>query len=153
MRFRLSVALLTAALCAGLLAGCGGVSKAEYEKDVQRIGNKAEKDFEALESGQPTAKDLEQAEKALDETADELDDVTPPDDVQKLHDDLVDTLHDAAELMGQMGPVLDKAMKDPANADQDELAKLSKEFEDVDQRMTKIQKGYADKKYDVGLGD
>jgi hypothetical protein len=148
---RSPLAIAGVALCAGLLAGCGGVSKADYEKDVRAVGKKVEKDFDKLSSGQPSTKDLENAEGALDKAADDIDAVEAPAEVEDLHEDLVAVLHDAGDLMGEMAPLLEQATKDPANADQEKLAKVSEDFSKIDKRMKDVQKGYKDKGYDIGL--
>ncbi|MCW2926309.1 MAG: hypothetical protein JWM86_277 [Thermoleophilia bacterium] len=151
---RLLAAIVALVACAALLAGCGGPSKKEYEKDVRSVGNSVEKDIKALDSGTPTAKDLDSAQKSLDDAADELDDIDAPDDVSKLHDDLVDTLHDTSDLLGKMGPLMDKATKDPTSLGADEmkdLQKITTDFAAIEKRMKKIEKGYKDKDYSIGL--
>jgi hypothetical protein len=151
---RLLVALAIAVLSAALLAGCGGVSKAEYEKDVEKLGKEVEKDLDKLDSGTPTAKDLETAEATLNKAADGLEDIEAPSDVEKLHEDLIDTLRDTAKLMDEMAPLMEKAAKDPTSLGEKELAQMNEittKFGDIEKRMAKIQAGYAKKKYDVGL--
>lgn len=151
---RLLVAIAIALLSAALLAGCGGVSKAEYEKEVEKIGTKVEKDLNKLDSGQPTSKDLVTAEKSLNDAADDLEDVEAPSDVEKLHDDLVDTLRDTAKLMDEMAPLMEKAAKDPTSLGAKELEQMNgitTKFGDIEKRMAKIEAGYKKKKYKVGL--
>lgn len=151
---RLLVALAIAVLGAALFAGCGGVSKADYEKDVAKLGEKVEKDLDKLDSGTPTADDLKKAKTTLDDAADGLEDIDAPKDVEKLHDDLIETLRDTAKLMDEMAPLMEKASKDPTSLGEKDLAKMNEittKFGDIEKRMSKIQAGYAKKKYDVGL--
>ncbi len=151
---RLLVAIAIALLSAALLAGCGGVSKADYEKDVKQVATKVEKDLDKLDSGTPTAKDLETAQKTLETAADDLDDIEAPSDVEDLHDDLVDTLNDTAKLMDEMAPLMEKASKDPTSLGEKELEQMNDittKFGDIEKRMSKIEAGYKKKKYSVGL--
>jgi predicted nucleic acid-binding Zn-ribbon protein len=151
---RLLVAIAIALLSAALLAGCGGVSKADYEKDVKKVATKVEKDLDKLDSGTPTAKDLDTAQKTLESAADDLEDIDPPSEVEDLHDDLVETLNDTAKLMDKMAPLMDKASKDPTSLGEKELEQMNEittEFGDIEKRMSKIEAGYKKKKYSVGL--
>lgn len=151
---RLLLAIAIAVLSAALLAGCGGVSKADYEKDVRKVGTEVEKDLDKLDSGTPTAKDLDTAKDSLEKAADDLEDIEAPSDVEKLHDDLVDTLRDTADLLDEMAPLMEKASKDPASLGEKEMKQMNDittKFGAIEKRMSKIEKGYKDKKYDVGL--
>lgn len=152
---RLLAAITIALLSAALLAGCGGVSKDEYEKSVEKVGADVEKDLDKLDSGQPTAKDLDTARESLESGADDLEEIEAPSEVEGLHEDLVSTLRDTADLMDRMAPLMEKAAEDPANLGEKELEQMqgiTTEFADIEKRMAKIDKGYAKKKYEVGLG-
>lgn len=151
---RLLVAIAIALLSAALLAGCGGVSKSEYEKDVKKVASKVEKDLDKLDSGTPTAKDLETAKGTLEDAADDLEDIEAPSEVEDLHDDLVKTLDDTADLMDDMAPLMEKASKDPTSLGEKELEDMNEittKFGDIEKRMAKIEAGYKKKKYSVGL--
>ena len=146
--------LLTAILAAALLAGCGEPSKADYEKDIEKVGNKVEKDLDALDSGQPTPATLTKATKSLNAAADEIEEITPPSEVEDLHDDLVSALRDTADLLGRMAPLMKMATEDPSKLGEDDLSKMTKISEDftkIEARMKKVEKGFEDKKYDIGL--
>lgn len=151
---RLLVAIATALLSAALFAGCGGVSKADYEKEVKQVAAEVEKDLDKLDSGTPTAKDLDTAEDSLNSAADELEDIEAPSEVEGLHEDLVSTLRGTAKLMDRMGPLMEKASKDPTSLGEEELGKMNEitgEFGEIEKRMAKIEAGYKKKKYSVGL--
>ncbi len=151
---RLLVAIAIALLSAALLAGCGEVSKADYEKDVKKVATKVEKDLDKLDSGTPTAKDLDTAKNSLETAAEDLEDIEAPSEVEDLHEDLVSTLRDTGKLMDRMAPLMEKASKDPTSLGEDELEKMNEitdDFGDIEKRMAKIEAGYDKKKYSVGL--
>lgn len=141
---------------AALLAGCGGTSKEEYEKEVRGIGKDVSKEMDSFGDGQPQSSDLEDAEKTLDTAADKLDDVTPPDEVKDLHEDLIQALRDGGDSLGKMAPILDKATDDPTSLSEEDTEKmndLGKDVQKLSERMEKITKGFKDKDYDLGLED
>ena len=142
---RTTLPILASLLCTLLLAGCGEPSKKDYEKEMTAIGEKADKDMKQLEGGQPTEKDIKEAGDTLEQVADDFEDVTPPSEVEDLHDDLVKTVRDLAGSMDQM----DEMIKDPANADPKDMEKLQKASE----RLDKITKGYKKKGYDIGIDE
>lgn len=149
---RLLVTLVAALTCAALIAGCGGTSKAEYEKEVNSLAKSIEKDTKALQSGTPDAKAMESAQKSLDKAADELDDIDPPSEVEKYHDDLVDVLHDTSDLLGKMGPLMTKAIKDPTKIGADEQKEMQgyiEDFSKLEKRMKKIDAGFKKEKYKI----
>lgn len=151
---RLLVAIATALLSAALLAGCGGVSKAEYEKEVKAVATKVEKDLDKLDSGTPTAKDLDTAQSTLETAADDLEDIEAPSEVEELHDDLIKTLRDTGELMDKMAPLMEKASEDPTSLGEKELEQMNEittDFGAIEKRMAKIEAGYKKQKYSVGL--
>lgn len=90
-------AVATALAAVALVApGCGGTSKEEYEKEIDRIGTTLDEQSTQIErdlqtsGGLPNAADdVEKGADALDEAADDLDDVDPPDDAQEAHERIV----------------------------------------------------------------
>jgi outer membrane murein-binding lipoprotein Lpp len=151
-RPRAILALFAVLVAALLAAGCGGeLTKSEYQSKVSSVGSGVQDDMEAFTNAEkPTKGDLEKAEGALHSAADELDDIDPPSEVAKLHDQLVDVLDDTADLFGEMAPLLGKASSDPSKMDKADLAKMSSvtsEFSKIQGRMEKVQEGYADKGY------
>jgi outer membrane murein-binding lipoprotein Lpp len=125
---RITVAILATILSALLVAGCGGTSKADYEKEV----------------------------KALDSAVTKLEDIDPPSEVKDLHDDMVSALRDTSELFDRIAPLMKQATEDPASLGEDDVATMTaiqEDFGKLEARMTKVEKGFKKKKYDVGLGD
>jgi len=152
---RLLLFMAAALISAALLAGCGGPTKSEYQKEMKKISVKAEKDIDKLTSGsQPSAKDIEQAQKTLDQAADDVDDITPPSDVKDLHNDLVKVLHDTADLMGELGPIMELSQKDPSKVTEAEIKKMNSvtdKFGKIQKEMTRITKAYKKKNYNIGF--
>lgn len=151
--------LLLAALllCAALLVGCGGgLSKAEYEAEVKKIGNAVEDDIDSLDSGEPNPEDIETAQNSIEKAADDISELEPPTEVEKLHADLVSALRDTAKLLGRLGPLMEQANKDPQSMGEDEMAKMNEitaDFGKIQERMNRVTEGYAKKDYDIGLGE
>jgi len=125
------LALVTAALIA---AGCGGgMSKSEYEKEVNKIGDRVEKKFDAVEEV-PTQDDIKSAQKAIDTAVSDLEDLDPPSEISDLHDDLIDTIKSMNGVLDRMAPLMEdatKAMKDPTSVDQDAMTELQTKMEKV----------------------
>lgn len=153
---RLPLTIAVAVLSAALLAGCGGPSKADYEKEVRAIGADVEKEIDKLDSGAPTPETLEKATKTIDKAADDIDEIEPPSDVEKLHDDLVSTLHDTADLLGRLAPLMEQATTDPesmGDEEREQMEKITTDFEAIEKEMDRVTKGYEKRDYDIGLGD
>lgn len=153
---RLLTMLVASVALAALVAGCGGPSKAEYEREVKKIGNQVEADIDKLDSGQPSPKDIETAQESIEEAADEIEELDAPEEVEKLHDDLVAALNDTAELLGRLGPLMEKASKDPQSMGEDEMSQMNEitaDFGKIQEEMNRITEGYEKKQYDVGLGE
>ncbi len=96
-----------------LAAGCGGggggggtqLTKAQYEQQLQSVGQSIDASFEELtQSFQGDSPSFDKAadqiaviQDQMRQQADELDDVTPPDDVQAEHDKMVEGLRGFAD--------------------------------------------------------
>ena len=88
------------ALCLALLAlvvpGCGGDSKEDYEKEIDKVGQTLDeqfteigRDIQASGGLKNAAPEVEKGADALDDAAAELKDIDPPDDAEKAHDKIV----------------------------------------------------------------
>ncbi len=101
-----------------LLAACGGTSKTEYKTKVSSILIKADKAGEKLFGQQqpPDGKTVLKTSAHVKDLADDMDAITPPDDVAKLHKRAVGDLNDIAEALEKMAPMLDQISKNPAKA-------------------------------------
>ena len=84
------------AVLALVAAGCGGTSKEEYEEQIDEIGTELDRQFtgigrEIQGSGslRKAAPEVDNGAEALDEAADDLEDVEPPDDAQAAHNKIV----------------------------------------------------------------
>lgn len=153
---RLLLMIAVALMGAALLAGCGGPSKKEYEKEVRAIGADVEEEIDKLGEGAPTPDTLERATSTLEGAADDIEDVEPPSEVEELHDDLVTTLRDTADLLGRLGPLMEQASKDPSSLGEKERAQMEEitsDFEAIEKEMDRITKGYEKRDYDIGLGE
>lgn len=150
-----STAALVAIMALTLfVAGCGETSKADYEQQIQKIGKTVNEDLDKLDSGTPDEKQINAAVKSLEQAADDIEAVDPPSEVKSLHEDLVTTLNDTADLLSQMAPIMKIAATDPTKLGQkdiDKMTKITSDFEDIQKRMAKIEAGFKKKKYDVGL--
>lgn len=158
MKFtRLLVAALAAVLCAALLAGCGGgPTKAGYEKEMRKVSKRAEKQLDTLQEGTPTAKDVEKAQKTLEDAADDVADIEPPSEVKDLHKDLEKVLRDTAGLMGELKPLLalqKKDQKDITAEESRQMQEVPEKFAKVQKEMARVTSGYAKKKYKIGFDE
>ena len=97
-----------------VLAGCGGggrLTKAAYEQKLQKAGRELSTSLRQL--SRSNSKDefkhgVDTVEKALNDAADELDGITPPQDVQGANDRLVDGLRRLAHDFGEAKAAADK---------------------------------------------
>jgi hypothetical protein len=115
------VLLLLAALSLALAAGCGGdegLSKADYEQEVRSAGDRLESAFTKLaESGQGAAGQgsvdevtgtIKEAQDELRASADDLDGIDPPEDVQQEHARLVGGLRALADDLDELRKAIDE---------------------------------------------
>ena len=150
MRVRALILVVTAAL-----AGCGGddddraavyedavdayfsveePATDEYERESEEAGDLGE--FAAiLEQG------LEGSERRFEDFRDEAD---PPDEIADVHADLVDTVSEELRLGGLI-------VRAARAGDEDELARLEAEDEEVVERFDELQRRFDDAGYDVEL--
>jgi beta-phosphoglucomutase-like phosphatase (HAD superfamily) len=99
-----------------LLSACGGMSKKEYEKEVNKIGAQVSKDLEGIQGGQPSEAEIKKAKTALNTAADDLDDLDPPKDAEKGHEALVKGVRGLSELVEKLGKAMALAEKNPTEA-------------------------------------
>jgi len=90
------------AICAAVAAACGGddmLSKAEYEDQVRTAYAEVQEAFARtnVPSLEELASRVEDAQEALRDAADELEDVRPPEDVVAEHADIVEGLRAYAD--------------------------------------------------------
>jgi predicted small secreted protein len=122
---RLIVLLAAASL---VLAGCGGggsgsksaakpLTKAEYKAKLEEIAKEvgAKLKANASSSTKPTKQDLAAAKQAINGFADELENVAPPAEVAKAHQDLIVAMHRLANDLAGIFKQVDKA-KDATGA-------------------------------------
>jgi outer membrane murein-binding lipoprotein Lpp len=109
---RLLTAVVTAAAVA--LAGCGSsgpLSKAQYEQRLQKSGRELAAALAQLSrsnSRDEFKSGVDGVEKALNDTADNLDGITPPDDVQSANARLVDGFRKLAKDFEQVKAAADE---------------------------------------------
>jgi hypothetical protein len=152
---RLLVVALVAVLCAALLAACGSEpTKADYQKQMKKASATAQGELDKLESGATSEKDVDKAQAALEQAADDVADIDPPSEVKDLHADLEDVLRDSAKQMGKIKPLLPLSKKDPKTLTPDEKKKMedvTKGFAKVQKEMARVTAGYDKKKYKIGF--
>lgn len=124
-----SVALLAVVFAMSMLvAACGGEpTKDSYEHDVARIGRSVDRSIDELsppDGRAPTAGDVRKLSTDLDEAADRLDEITPPQEVTKAHEQMLRGMRGVADAFSRLGTSLDKA------GDDNERATLFVEFLD-----------------------
>lgn len=154
MRLRLTALITLIAATALLAAACGGpLSKAEYEKQVEKIGKKAEKQLDKVIGGTsdkpPTESDLKEAQKVFEDTADELEGLNPPKEVAKPHDQLVKGMRELGETFGKLAKDVGKAKTDEERANVFLKSATDKEAQKAFEDLTKAQEAFAKKGYTV----
>lgn len=164
MKYRITTVVAALLVAAFVAAGCGSeMSKGEYEKSVNKIAAKVEKQFDSFDSEVPTQKDIDDAQGAIDTAVEDLDDLDPPSEVKDLHEDMVKTIRGMSDVLDRMAPLLKKAMtamKDPASVDEAEMTKLQGEMEEIGKdaeaatkKMEKISKAFKKKGYDIDIDE
>ncbi len=109
-------ALLAFALTA---AGCGEMSKAEYQREVEKVGRTAEKGLGQISQAgnqDPDPAEFKAAAASLRKAANDLEDITPPEEVRQPHNDMIDGIRSLADLMDELAVELPTIKKDPASA-------------------------------------
>jgi hypothetical protein len=136
--------------CASLVAACGAVSKSEYQKQVKKIMDRVEKDGnKVFSASEPKESDFKKAEKIMNEAADDLEDITPPDDVKTLHEHMVDDIRTLADAMPKFGAAMVKLRKNPQDQEKiiNDLQKDQKKLEKATDRLDKTRKEFVKKGY------
>lgn len=113
-------AFVFAAAVVLMASACGGESrltKAEYERRVNQIGQQLtdtlERTFSAPEFQNPSslkqaADVLRQGQNDMEDAADRLDDVTAPEEIQSIHDRFVKGIRDFAKDFGRFAEATEK---------------------------------------------
>jgi hypothetical protein len=102
------LAIAAVAILAVAAAGCGGgggepLSKAEYTQQLNEIGTSLDSSSQALgdafqaEDAGKAADQVSAMQTQIRKLADQLDDITPPEDVADAHQDLIDGLRGMAD--------------------------------------------------------
>ena len=103
-----TLAIAAVAILAVAAAGCGGgggepLSKAEYTQQLNEIGTSLDSSsqalgdaFQAADAGK-AADQVSAMQTQIRKLADQLDDITPPEDVADPHQDLIDGLRGMAD--------------------------------------------------------
>jgi len=102
------LAIAAVAILAVAAAGCGGgggepLSKADYEQQLNEIGTSLDSSSQALgdafqaEDVDKAAEQIGTMQADIRKLADQLDDITPPEDVADPHQDLIDGLRGMAD--------------------------------------------------------
>lgn len=151
---RFLIALANCGLAALVVAGCGGPSKGEYERDMQKIGAAIEDDLGSFRDEQPSEEALADATGTLEEAADDIAKVEAPDDVEQLHAELEEAVRASGDIVGRIAPLMDEATRDPAAMSPGDSAKfeeLAEEFGELAADMERITSGFEERGYDIGI--
>ena len=142
---------LAASVVALAIAGCGGDDKEDYVKEFNKVGNTLEKTLTSLGTDLTGSTDpkqiagkLDEGAKALEDAADELDGIEPPDDAEKAHDKIVSGVKD-------LSATFEKGASEAKSGD---LTKLVKTFSSIQgsqgaSKIQEAQKELRDKGYKV----
>lgn len=151
--------LLLACLSAlALVAGCGGggggdgLSKEDYERQMQALqaklsstGDELSSAFEDTTDIDAMTEGLRQAADLLDEASEGLADISPPDDVADAHQTMVDKSASAADRIREFADAI-------ASAPLAELQSKLQEFQEIEE-FTELQEAVDEiegKGYDIG---
>jgi predicted nuclease with TOPRIM domain len=148
---------LVAAAVVALAAGCGGggserLSKSEYEQKIKAEGSQLKTAFSAVDLTNPanmrelTTK-ITSLQQELEQSADDIEALKPPEDAEAANAKLADTLHKAAVKFGEL--------KRAAEAlDQQRIQQLTQEVGTVLQKGRAATDELKAKGYDIGaLGE
>lgn len=104
---RIAAALVAVLVAGGLLAGCGGDSKADYAQEVEDILNPLGEDLSELgttvsgaTSTEAIAEGVGNAEEDLDQAASDLEGLDVPDGVEQVNADLVAAIQGFSDDLG-----------------------------------------------------
>ena len=142
-----------------VVAGCGGgggggggggsTSKAEYQQQMQTLGQELSASFSSLSSAKPTdlkssAALFDQVGDALDQAGDKLAEIEPPSEVADAHQKLVDGAHQAADEFHQLTDRIKNAKPSELPQLLDQLnAQNLKGFKKLQQAVNELKaKGY-----------
>jgi hypothetical protein len=107
-------------LFAGLVAGCGGSQRVEYERDLAKVGKVVDDALAKLPQDESTTigpEQVTQLAESLREAADQLADLDPPDDAKRPQARLEKGLRGIADSFDQLASDLQKADSDEQKAD------------------------------------
>lgn len=149
----LAVSRLLLVVSVAFLAGCGGggdqLSKQDYQQELDGARTELEASFEELgtelqkaasDSGSldQAAEQVGQIQDDLRSTADDLDDTTPPEEVEQANDDLVEGLRTLADDLdsfkeavesGDLGKIRDEAGNLEGLESGKQISEAAEEFE------------------------
>jgi hypothetical protein len=127
-----------AAVLAAISAGCGEMSKADYEKEILAITDDVQREAGTAgrEIGSHTAseEDTRKSREALEDAAAKLEDIDPPSDVKGAHEDLTEGVKGVAKMLGRVERDGDELRKDPKLA-----TEMVEEFTGEDSPMKRIE--------------
>src|SRR5688572_21989473 len=98
---RMIVLTMLLALAALVASGCmgGRLSKDEYQKELDKIGKTLDKQGKIFcDPGSLSDKTFEEAADSLDGASEDLDELSPPENIEESHDEMVEALAESADL-------------------------------------------------------
>lgn len=117
--FRIAATLCALVLATLVASGCGEDPKVAYQRDLRAVGARIERALKQLPSGQQTvsARDIRALSEALDEAADDLDDIDAPENVADAQRRFVRGLRGASAAYADLARELAAADTDAERAD------------------------------------
>lgn len=149
--FRFPLAIAATLACSALLLACGGASKEEYERQMQRVNARIEADIEQVSAGEPSVQALDSAIASIEQAARDMERIEPPSEVEQLHEDFVDAARETAQLLERLRPLMEKVTSG-ARLDAEEMQQFEEfqaEFARLDERTEEIVSGFEERGYDI----
>lgn len=150
--FRKLAAVGCVVVVAVLVLGCGKADRVEYERDLAKVGRVVDRSLEQLpedDSATIGSEDVRRIAGDLREAADQLEDLSPPDDAVDAQARLERGLRGVADAFEQLADDLDASTTDTQKAELFVRFASSQDVEAAFDDLVGAQEAYADDGYRV----
>jgi hypothetical protein len=141
-----AVVFIASIVAALALAACGGGSEDDYREEFgplsdrlvalgQQVGDTIEMAGESTD--RQLADDFDEFAQQLGDLRGELEDLDPPDDLDKEHDELVEVMGEVRGSLEDIAKAADEQDPDAARTATEELVQQSSELRDVRERLAR----------------